>query len=125
MWRSFSLRRIFVLVLAALGAGALWFGGARVGTAALAAQAPSRGGVIRPVPDELQDTSWLQAAMAAQLRAAADWQVFHDFQFTDRKAESGISFYHHMVDDAGKAYKAVHYDHGNGLAIADVDGDGR
>ena len=25
----------------------------------------------------------------------------------------------------GKTYKAAHYDHGNGLAIADVDGDGR
>jgi hypothetical protein len=28
------------------------------------------------------------------------------------------------VDDAGKTYKAAHYDHGNGLAVADVDGDG-
>ena len=80
--------------------------------------------MIRLVPPELQDTSWLQAAAAAQIQAAADLQVFHDFQFTDRKAETGITFYHHMVDDAGKAYKAVHYDHGNGVAIADVDGDG-
>ena len=38
--------------------------------------------------------------------------------------ESGITFRHRIVDDAGKTYKAVHYDHGNGLAIADVDGDG-
>ena len=29
------------------------------------------------------------------------------------------------MDDAGKIYKAVHYDHGNGIAVADVDGDGR
>ena len=49
---------------------------------------------------------------------------FHDFQFTDRLAESGITFRHRIVDDAGKTYKAAHYDHGNGLAIADVDGDG-
>jgi hypothetical protein len=28
------------------------------------------------------------------------------------------------VDDAGKTYKQVHYDHGNGIAVADVDGDG-
>ena len=27
-------------------------------------------------------------------------------------------------DDSGRDYKAVHYDHGNGLAAADVDGDG-
>ena len=38
---------------------------------------------------------------------------------------SGITFRHRIVDDAGKTYKAAHYDHGNGLAIADVDGDGR
>ena len=29
-----------------------------------------------------------------------------------------------MVDDAGIDYKPVHYDHGTGLAVADVDGDG-
>ena len=31
---------------------------------------------------------------------------------------------HRVVDDAGLHYKAVHYDHGNGLAVADIDGDG-
>ena len=51
--------------------------------------------------------------------------AFHDFQFTDRLSASGITFRHRIVDDAGKTYKAAHYDHGNGLAIADVDGDGR
>ena len=50
--------------------------------------------------------------------------VFHDFRFTDRRTESGILFRHRIVDDAGKTYKAAHYDHGNGLAVADVDGDG-
>ena len=38
--------------------------------------------------------------------------------------ESGITFVHHIVEDAGRHYKAVHYDHGTGLAVADVDGDG-
>ena len=38
--------------------------------------------------------------------------------------ESGITFVHHIVEDAGRRYKAVHYDHGTGLAVADVDGDG-
>lgn len=47
-----------------------------------------------------------------------------DFRFTDRLPESGITFVHQVVDDAGKFYKAVHYDHGNGVAVADVDGDG-
>src|SRR6202035_3379838 len=50
--------------------------------------------------------------------------VFYQFQFADRVKESGITFVHHIVDDAGRHYKAVHYDHGNGIAVADVDGDG-
>ncbi len=60
-----------------------------------------------------------------QLQAAPGWKTFHDFTFTDRYEESGIRFEHRPVDDASKDYKAVHYDHGNGLAVADVDGDGR
>jgi hypothetical protein len=80
---------------------------------------------IRYVPPDLQNTPWLQRLAAAQIKAAAGLAAFHDFQFTDRLAESGITFKHGIVDDAGKAYKAVHYDHGNGIAIADVDGDGR
>jgi len=80
---------------------------------------------IRYVPADLRDTAWLQRLAAAQTKTAAGLAAFHDFQFTDRLAESGITFKHGIVDDAGKAYKAVHYDHGNGIAIADVDGDGR
>jgi enediyne biosynthesis protein E4 len=80
---------------------------------------------VRYIPADLQNTPWLQRLAAAQTRAAAGLAAFHDFQFTDRRAESGITFKHGIVDDAGKAYKAVHYDHGNGMAIADVDGDGR
>src|SRR2546422_2930098 len=60
-----------------------------------------------------------------QIQAAKAWKAFHDFQFSDRYEESGIRFEHHPVDDAAKNYKAVHYDHGNGLAVADVDSDGR
>ena len=54
----------------------------------------------------------------------AQFDVFHEFRFDDRLAASGISFVHRIVDDAGLNYKAVHYDHGNGLAVADIDGDG-
>jgi hypothetical protein len=79
---------------------------------------------VRFVPPDLQDTSWLERLRDAQIKAAAGAPVFHDFQFTDRLTESGISFVHRNVDDAGKNYKAVHYDHGNGMAVADVDGDG-
>jgi len=60
----------------------------------------------------------------AQRATASEFAVFNQFAFTDRIGESGISFRHRAVEDAGKTYKAVHYDHGNGLAVADVDADG-
>jgi len=67
----------------------------------------------------------LEANRQKQIEAAASWETFHDFQFTDRCEESGIRFEQRPVDDGAKNYLAVHYDHGNGLAAADVDGDGR
>ena len=60
-----------------------------------------------------------------QLATAADFKVFHAFRFTDRQPESGITFRHRSVEDTARTYKAVHYDHGNGLSVADVDNDGR
>ena len=96
----------------------------RARTGASGAQAPARNAAIRYVPDDLQDTSWLRK-LATRRSRPCRVAPFHDFQFTDRRAESGITFQHRIVDDAGKTYKAAHYDHGNGLAIADVDGDGR
>ena len=93
--------------------------------ATAASQAPRRDSTIRYVPADLPDTAWLDRLRDAQVKAAGSLSAFHDFQFTDRIAESGISFRHRIVDDAGKTYKAAHYDHGNGMAIADVDGDGR
>src|SRR6187397_1919752 len=67
----------------------------------------------------------LEQGKREQLEAAKSWKAFHDFQFTDRYEESGIRFEPQPVDDASKTYLAVHYDHGNGLAVADVDGDGK
>ena len=55
---------------------------------------------------------------------AAHSAVGHDFRFTDRRQASGISFVNRVVDDAGKNYQLVHYDHGSGVCAADVDGDG-
>lgn len=93
--------------------------------AAVAAQAPPRDTAIRYVPDDLQDTAWLERLRNAQRTAMNGVGAFHDFQFTNRVAQSGVTFKHGIVDDAGRTYKAAHYDHGNGIAIADVDGDGR
>ena len=72
---------------------------------------------------EVIDTPWLQVRQEAQLNTAAQISARHDFSFQDRQRESGIRFVHQIVDDAGRYYKGVHYDHGNGLSIADVDGD--
>lgn len=59
-----------------------------------------------------------------QMRTLSRFKVFKDFQFSDRLLETGVTFVHKIVDDAGRDWKPVHYDHGNGLATADVDGDG-
>jgi hypothetical protein len=66
----------------------------------------------------------LQKRKADQIEAAKKYQVFHDFKFTDRRAGTGIEFNHQIVDDCGRNLKAIQYDHGTGLAVADVDGDG-
>ena len=69
--------------------------------------------------------AWLAERVVAERALAAASPARSDFAFTDRLAESGIGFVHRIVDDAGLNYKAVHYDHGGGIAAADVDGDGR
>ena len=66
----------------------------------------------------------LASRETAQLEAARQFKVFHDFQFSDRLKESGITFVHRAVDDITKHMRMGHYDHGSGVAIADVDGDG-
>jgi enediyne biosynthesis protein E4 len=78
--------------------------------------------VRTPDPDIGVDT--LDARAKAQRATVDQFKVFYDFQFADRVRESGITFVQHIVDDAGLYYKVGHYDHGNGIAVADVDGDG-
>src|SRR5207247_2051469 len=67
---------------------------------------------------------YLERRKQQQEAAARERQAFFGFQLTNRVIESRIRFEHHIVDDAGKTYKAAHYDHGNALAVSDVDGDG-
>jgi enediyne biosynthesis protein E4 len=68
--------------------------------------------------------AWLAERGREEADLARRSPVVHDFRFTDRRPESGITFENRVVDDAGKAYKLAHYDHGNGVCAADVDGDG-
>ncbi len=78
-------------------------------------------------PDEAVSAApqWLLDRAVEQQQVAGRSSTRHDFGFADRRSESGITFVNRIVDDAGKHYKAVHYDHGTGLAAADVDGDSR
>ena len=127
MFRSTSARVILALLCVGGGIAAVVLLPDRAPASPPATAAPTpqpTASTVRFVPPDLQDTGWLQDLRDAQVKEAAGMAPLHDFQFTDRRAESGITFRHRIVDDAGKTYKAVHYDHGNGLATADVDNDG-
>jgi enediyne biosynthesis protein E4 len=76
-----------------------------------------------PYPPEDASAS-LSARKQSQLKTVDQFNVFYQFQFSDKLRESGITFVNHVVDDAAKNYQQAHYDHGTGIAVADVDGDG-
>jgi enediyne biosynthesis protein E4 len=75
-------------------------------------------------PDEDIGADSLPARKQAQLQTENQFKVFYQFHFADKLKESGITFVNHAVDDATLHMKAAHYDHGTGIAVADVDGDG-
>lgn len=74
---------------------------------------------------DVLDPFWMPLRERVQQALAQKYDVFYGFKFEDSVEATGITFKHQIVDDAGRDYKAVHYDHGNGVAAADVDGDGR
>jgi hypothetical protein len=115
------MKRDTLVLLALLCALAVLSPPARPEARAAAAAAPPQ---VVNVPEQDAGIETLAARERAERAAADKLKVFHDFQFHDRLPESGITFVHRIVDDAGKTYKAAHYDHGNGIAAADVDGDG-
>jgi hypothetical protein len=78
-------------------------------------------GVVGDVPTPDFAAAALLGRAAAEQATSVRFGVFHAFRFTDRLPESGITFVHGVVDDAAKHYKAAHYDHGTGLALADVE----
>ncbi len=81
--------------------------------------------VSREVQYPAEDTNALLAARKQrQMKTVDQFKVFYQFQFADKLKQSGITFVNHIVDNAGKDYHLAHYDHGNGIAVADVDGDG-
>ncbi len=75
-----------------------------------------------PFPEAIIDPPWLESRRQAQLETEFD--VFCDFAFSDQLEDSAIRFRNKITADSGKDYRPNHYDHGNGIAIADVAGDG-
>ena len=94
------------------------------GAAALGAQAPPAPRK-EAVPVPAIDWGWemLEVLAHAQEQTRPRFDVDHDFRFVDRRDASGITFVHRCTVDSAKYYQPNHYDHGNGLAVADVDGD--
>ena len=88
-------------------------------------QPPRERTIHFPFPTDVIQPPWVAARRAAQLATLDKFGVFTDFGFTDRLDESRIKFHHWSVDDLTRDIIAVHYDHGNSVSIADVDGDGR
>lgn len=80
---------------------------------------------VRLSPPQLADTARLTTLAEEQRRSVGRSTVFHGFRFTDRLPASGITYRNRVVADAARTYKPAHYDHGTGIAVADVDGDGR
>jgi len=70
------------------------------------------------------DTAWLSMRAEQQAETISSSDVFHGFGFDDQREAAGLNFKHNVVNDASITYKAVHYDHGTGISIADIDGDG-
>jgi cytochrome oxidase Cu insertion factor (SCO1/SenC/PrrC family) len=75
-------------------------------------------------PADIFDPVWLDGRQREQLSAANNIEAFHDFKFEDHRQQSGIDFIDRPVADVAKDFKQNHYDHANGVAAADVDGDG-
>ncbi len=75
-------------------------------------------------PDPDPGARSLPARRESQLKTVGAFTVFHDFTLSDQLPSTGIRFVNRVVDDAARTFKAGHYDHGTGLAAADVDADG-
>ena len=74
--------------------------------------------------EDIHFIDWMEPRKKQQIEAAENWPVFHQFSYEDQQPESGIDFRHYPVDCALREYKSAHYDHGNGIAVADINNDG-
>lgn len=77
------------------------------------------------MPPENLDIDWFDDRRQTQATALAETSLAADFEFQNRLAESGIDYDPQIVDEQRWRLKVNHYDHGTGVATADVDGDDR
>ncbi|MCA9177622.1 MAG: VCBS repeat-containing protein, partial [Planctomycetales bacterium] len=94
----------------------------------LAAQLPGDAPAV-PVthlaqPPEILDIDWLKARAEQQQASLAATKLTHDFEFRHAIDDSGIDYDPQIVDEQRWRLKVNHYDHGTGVAVGDVDGDG-
>lgn len=75
-------------------------------------------------PPEILDLEWLQIAAQQQAAKLDQATLEFDFRFTDQTPASGITFDPQIVDDQRWRLLVNHYDHGNGICVADVNADG-
>ncbi|MDX1502417.1 MAG: CRTAC1 family protein [Thermoanaerobaculia bacterium] len=92
--------------------------------ATLTAQRPADPQIL-PIPQIDWGWEMLEVREWLQRQTTDRFEVVHDFELSDRRQASGITFRNEATADSGKFYQPNHYDHGNGVAVADVDGDGR
>ena len=93
------------------------------GSTVLVAQPPMGSSNMVPVPQVDWGWEMLEVRAFAQQLTVDQFQVDYDFQFADRLSATGIRFANQITPDSGKYYQPNHYDHGNGVLVADVDGD--
>ena len=128
MWQFSSLRGMSALALIGLGAAARcrWAAHISSPTAASPPRPPSRGGSEfgGPSPPSFRTHPGSRRPRPPRIQAAADLQVFHDSSSPTGRPRPASPSTTTWSKTPGR-YKAVHYDHGNGVAIADADGDGR
>lgn len=76
------------------------------------------------IPPNLTDVSWLDEVAAKQKQRVEQSSVQHQFHFTRSLGDSGIDYHPQIVDEQRFRLEVNHYDHGNGVAVADVNNDG-
>ena len=76
-------------------------------------------------PTSVTEVDWMETRKQEQLASRERFDVFHDFRFSDKLTESGITFVPQIVDEQRSRLQINHFDHAYGVSIADVDNDGR